>query len=73
MSTLCRHLNFIAISHALKILQNNSPGKVLTDMNGKNVVFSAIDGKDNGLNGTAGMSYTITGDGKFRSEYLLQM
>jgi hypothetical protein len=51
-------------------LQGNIPGKVLTDVNGRKLSFSAIDDKDNGRNGTDGMSYAITGDGKIRSEYL---
>jgi len=57
----------------MKILQDNVPGKVLTDVNGIKMVFSAIDDKDNGLNGTEGMKYSVIGDGKFPSECLSQM
>jgi len=53
----------------MKILQDNGPGKVLSDVNGNKMVFSAIDDKDRGLNGTAGMTYFVIGDGKFPSEY----
>jgi len=56
----------------MNILQENSPGNVLSDVNGKRMVFSAIDDKDKGLNGTAGMTYSVIGDGKFPSEYLSQ-
>lgn len=56
------------------ILQdNNSPGNVLVDVTGKKMVFSAIDDKDRGLNGTLGMTYSVIGDGKFPSEYQLQL
>jgi hypothetical protein len=41
---------------------DNVPGKVLTDVNGIKMVFSAIDDKDNGLNGTEGMKYSVIGD-----------
>jgi len=54
-------------------LQGNTPGNVLSDVNGNRMIFSAIDDKDNGRNGTAGMRYSVTGDGKFPSEYLLQL
>jgi hypothetical protein len=57
----------------MKILQDNSPGNVLSDVNGVKMVFSAIDPYDKGLNGTEGMNYSVTGDGKFRFEYLLQL
>jgi hypothetical protein len=54
----------------MNILQGNTPGKVLTDNNGTKMIFSAVDPKDNGLNGTDGMIYSVLGDGKFPSEYL---
>jgi hypothetical protein len=57
----------------MNILQENIPGNVLSDVNGNKMFFSAIDDKDNGLNGTAGMKYSVTGDGKFLSQYLLQL
>jgi hypothetical protein len=57
----------------MTILQDNTPGNVLTDLNGNNMIFSAIDDQDNGLNGTAGMKYSVIGDGKFPSEYLSQL
>jgi len=57
----------------MKILQDNTPGNVLSDVNGVKMVFSAVDNKDKGRNGTEGMTYSVIGDGKFRSEYLLQL
>ena len=45
----------------------------MSDVNGKEMVFIAIDDKDNGLNGTEGMKYSVVGDGKFPSEYLSQL
>ena len=57
----------------MKILQDNSPGNVLSDVNGKEMVFIAIDDKDNGHNGTEGMKYSVVGDGKFPSKYLSQL
>jgi hypothetical protein len=73
MITVCRHLSITSIFHVLKILQGNKLNTGLTEVNGRKVVFSATDDKDKGLNGTDGMSYDITGDGKFQSEYLLQL
>jgi hypothetical protein len=57
----------------MKILQDNSQGNVLIDVNGNKMVFSAVDYKDNGLNGTEGMTYSVVGDGEFPAEYLLQL
>jgi hypothetical protein len=55
------------------ILQGNSLNRVLIDVNGKEMIFSAIDDVDNGLNGTEGMTYAVLGDGKFTSQYLSQL
>lgn len=41
---------------------NNVPGNVLTDVNGNEMNFNAIDKEDCDLNGTAGMSYSVIGD-----------
>jgi hypothetical protein len=49
----------------LKILQDNKVGTVVTDVNKRKMVFIAEDTKDNGYNGTEGMSYTVKGEGKF--------
>jgi hypothetical protein len=46
-------------------LQGNRLGTVLTDVNKRKVIFNAVDNKDNGYNGTDGIYYTVTGDGKF--------
>jgi hypothetical protein len=51
----------------MKNLQGNEVDKVLTDVQGNQMIFKAVDDLDNGVNGTAGMRYTITGDGKFQS------
>jgi hypothetical protein len=55
----------ILIFHILRTLQENVVGTVLTDSNGRKMIFSAIDDNDNGLNGTDGISYSVMGDGKF--------
>jgi hypothetical protein len=55
------------------ILQGNKLGTVLTDVNGREMIISAIDEEDNGINGTQGMTYTVYGDGKFTSQYLSQL
>jgi hypothetical protein len=57
----------------MKILQDNSPGNALTDVNGVKMIFSAVDPLDKGPNGTEGMTYSVIGDGKFCSDYLLQL
>jgi hypothetical protein len=57
----------------MKIFQYNTPGKVLSDVQGNQMIFSAIDEKDNGLNGTKGMTYSVIGDGTFTSQYLSQL
>lgn len=41
---------------------DNSPGNVLSDVNGVRMVFSAVDTIDKGLNGTEGMTYSVIGD-----------
>jgi hypothetical protein len=51
-----------------KPLQGNIPNKALTDVNGKRIVFRASDESDQGLNGTEGITYSLTGDGKFQPE-----
>jgi hypothetical protein len=55
----------ILIFDVLKNLQGNKVGTVLTDVNKRKMVFVAKDSKDNGYNGTDGMSYTVIGEGKF--------
>jgi hypothetical protein len=57
----------------MKILQDNTQGNVLIDVNGKEMVFNATDDKDKGRNGTEGMTYSVIGDGEFPAEYLLQL
>lgn len=52
----------------LQTAQGNIPDTALTDVNGRKIIFEAIDDLDNGLNGTIGMSYSLKGDGKFESE-----
>ena len=57
----------------MKILQENEVGNVLVDVNNEPMNFIAVDNKDNGVNGTEGMDYIVTGDGKFPSEIPSQM
>jgi len=41
---------------------DNTLGSVLSDVNGVKMVFSAVDSKDKGRNGTEGMAYSVIGD-----------
>ncbi|XP_021930459.1 protocadherin Fat 4-like isoform X2 [Zootermopsis nevadensis] len=43
-------------------IAGNIPDTALTDVNGRKIIFEAIDDLDNGLNGTIGMSYSLKGD-----------